>query len=40
MKLVDGFSFMPLCKVSGLSGNLQLAEISLSSEAAEATVSH
>ncbi|XP_059623433.1 uncharacterized protein LOC132266549 [Cornus florida] len=26
-KLVDGFSFLPSCKASGLSGNIQLAEI-------------
>ncbi|XP_015889736.3 uncharacterized protein LOC107424440 isoform X1 [Ziziphus jujuba] len=40
VKLLDGLSFMPPCKVSGLSGNLQLAEISLSNEVAEPTVSH
>lgn len=32
VKLLDGFSFMPSCKASGLSGNLQLAEIVLDSE--------
>ncbi|XP_004287778.1 PREDICTED: methyltransferase-like protein 23 [Fragaria vesca subsp. vesca] len=31
-RLLDAFSFMPLCKSSGLSGNLQLAEIVLDSE--------
>ncbi|XP_057500063.1 uncharacterized protein LOC130784248 isoform X3 [Actinidia eriantha] len=31
-KLLDGFSFMPSCKASGLSGNIQLAEIVLNSE--------
>ncbi|KAL6222235.1 hypothetical protein ACLB2K_005627 [Fragaria x ananassa] len=30
--LLDAFSFMPPCKSSGLSGNLQLAEIVLDSE--------
>ncbi|KAG5534548.1 hypothetical protein RHGRI_022610 [Rhododendron griersonianum] len=29
MKLLDGFSFMPSTKASGLSGNIQLAEIVL-----------
>ncbi|CAK9160521.1 unnamed protein product [Ilex paraguariensis] len=29
VKLLDGFSFMPSCKASGLSGNIQLAEIVL-----------
>ncbi|KAL7192912.1 hypothetical protein ACSBR2_024678 [Camellia fascicularis] len=32
MKLLDGFSFMPSYKASGLSGNIQLAEIVLNSE--------
>ncbi|CAK7355409.1 unnamed protein product [Dovyalis caffra] len=32
LKLIDGFSFMPPYKASGLSGNIQLAEIVLSSE--------
>lgn len=32
VKLLDAFSFMPSCKASGLSGNLQLAEIVLDSE--------
>ncbi|KAK3037144.1 hypothetical protein RJ639_031031, partial [Escallonia herrerae] len=27
VKLLDGFSFMPFCKASSLSGNIQLAEI-------------
>ncbi|XP_028110940.1 methyltransferase-like protein 23 isoform X2 [Camellia sinensis] len=31
-KLLDGFSFMPSYKASGLSGNIQLAEIVLNSE--------
>ncbi|KAL6220736.1 hypothetical protein ACLB2K_008492 [Fragaria x ananassa] len=31
-RLLDAFSFMPSCKSSGLSGNLQLAEIVLDSE--------
>jgi len=31
MKLLDGFSFMPSTKASGLSGNIQLAEIVLNS---------
>ncbi|GMP32071.1 hypothetical protein CsSME_00005999 [Camellia sinensis var. sinensis] len=31
-KLLDGFSFMPSYKSSGLSGNIQLAEIVLNSE--------
>ncbi|XP_052196012.1 uncharacterized protein LOC127803651 isoform X1 [Diospyros lotus] len=29
VRLIDGFSFMPSCKESGLSGNIQLAEIVL-----------
>lgn len=36
VKLLDSFSFMPSHKASALSGNLQLAEIVLNSEAAEA----
>ncbi|XP_050379765.1 uncharacterized protein LOC126797045 isoform X2 [Argentina anserina] len=32
VKLLDAFSFLPSCKSSGLSGNLQLAEIVLESE--------
>lgn len=32
MKLLDGFSFTPSYKASGLSGNIQLAEIVLNSE--------
>ncbi|KAL7223779.1 hypothetical protein ACSBR1_025268 [Camellia fascicularis] len=32
MKLLDGFSFMPSYKASGISGNIQLAEIVLNSE--------
>ncbi|XP_061998816.1 uncharacterized protein LOC133716088 [Rosa rugosa] len=32
VKLLDAFSFMPSSKASGLSGNLQLAEIVLDSE--------
>ncbi|XP_050229800.1 uncharacterized protein LOC126678927 isoform X2 [Mercurialis annua] len=32
VKLIDGFSFMPSYKASGLSGNIQLAEIMLKSE--------
>lgn len=32
VKLLDAFSFMPSCKASGLSGNLQLAEIVLDGE--------
>lgn len=31
-KLLDGFSFMPSNKASGLSGNIQLAEIVLNCE--------
>ncbi|XP_048444439.1 histone-arginine methyltransferase METTL23 isoform X2 [Pyrus x bretschneideri] len=40
LKLLDAFSFMPSYKASGLSGNLQLAEIVLDSEQAETTVLH
>lgn len=29
VKLLDGFSFLPSCKASGLSGNIQVAEIVL-----------
>ncbi|OAY60923.1 methyltransferase-like protein 23 isoform X2 [Manihot esculenta] len=36
-RLLDGFSFMPSCKASGLSGNIQLAEIVLNSEHSEET---
>ena len=32
VKLLDGFSFMPSNKASGLSGNIQLAEIVLNCE--------
>ncbi|XP_048231084.1 probable methyltransferase-like protein 23 isoform X2 [Ricinus communis] len=32
VKLLDGFSFMPSHKASGLSGNIQLAEIMLNNE--------
>ncbi|XP_057962622.1 uncharacterized protein LOC131154113 [Malania oleifera] len=32
VRLLDGFSFMPSCKASGLSGNIQLAEIVLNDE--------
>ncbi|CAK9177190.1 unnamed protein product [Ilex paraguariensis] len=35
VKLLDGFSFMPSCKASGLSGNIQLAEIVLNGEQAK-----
>ncbi|KAA8532013.1 hypothetical protein F0562_006845 [Nyssa sinensis] len=35
IKLRDGFSFMPSCKASGLSGNIQLAEIVLNSDQAD-----
>ncbi|WCJ32710.1 hypothetical protein M5689_014115 [Euphorbia peplus] len=35
VKLLDGFSFMPSYKVSGLSGNIQLAEIVLNSSQSE-----
>ncbi|KAK9284310.1 hypothetical protein L1049_023481 [Liquidambar formosana] len=34
-KLLDGFSFMPSSKASGLSGNIQLAEIVLNSKQTE-----
>lgn len=34
LKLLDGFSFMPFSKESGLSGDIQLAEIVLCSEQA------
>ncbi|KAM7524039.1 hypothetical protein LguiA_013941 [Lonicera macranthoides] len=37
VKLLDGFSFMPSRKASGLSGNIQLAEIVLNCEPAEST---
>lgn len=37
VKLLDGFLFMPSCKASGLSGNIQLAEIVLKSKPAEST---
>ncbi|XP_058009111.1 uncharacterized protein LOC110642233 isoform X2 [Hevea brasiliensis] len=37
VKLLDGFSFMPSSKASGLSGNIQLAEIVLNSEQSEET---
>ncbi|KAF3440340.1 hypothetical protein FNV43_RR18624 [Rhamnella rubrinervis] len=40
VKLLDSFSFMPSFKASGLSGNLLLAEISLSSEVTKTTISH
>ncbi|XP_072980822.1 uncharacterized protein [Typha angustifolia] len=30
--LLDGFSFMPLCKASSLQGNIQLVEITLNNE--------
>lgn len=30
VKLLDGFSFLPSWKASGLSGNIQLVEIGLS----------
>ncbi|GAV74724.1 Methyltransf_16 domain-containing protein [Cephalotus follicularis] len=39
MKLLDGFSFMPSYKVSGLSGNIQLAELALDRKSAEETLS-
>ncbi|KAL5752422.1 hypothetical protein ACOSQ2_022929 [Xanthoceras sorbifolium] len=39
VKLLDGFSFLPPDKASGLSGNIQLAEIVLSCEHAEETSS-
>ncbi|KAK1587713.1 hypothetical protein Q3G72_016119 [Acer saccharum] len=39
VKLLDGFSFLPPDKASGLSGNIQLAEIVLSCEQAEETSS-
>ncbi|KAG9146044.1 hypothetical protein Leryth_016599 [Lithospermum erythrorhizon] len=32
MKLIDGFSFLPAQKASGLSGNIQLVEIALNGE--------
>ncbi|XP_031258804.1 methyltransferase-like protein 23 isoform X3 [Pistacia vera] len=35
VKLLDGFSFLPPDKASGLSGNIQLAEIVLSGELTE-----
>ncbi|XP_062101894.1 uncharacterized protein LOC133809033 isoform X2 [Humulus lupulus] len=38
VKLLDSFSFMPSQKVSGLSGNLQLAEIVLNTEVSELKV--
>lgn len=40
VKLLDAFSFMPSHKASGLSGNLQLAEIVLDSQRAEIPVLH
>ncbi|XP_044470436.1 methyltransferase-like protein 23 isoform X2 [Mangifera indica] len=39
VKLLDGFSILPPDKASGLSGNIQLAEIVLSGEVAEETSS-
>ncbi|KAJ0096428.1 hypothetical protein Patl1_29158 [Pistacia atlantica] len=39
VKLLDGFSFLPPDKASGLSGNIQLAEIVLSGELTEETSS-
>ncbi|KAI9166134.1 hypothetical protein LWI28_026798 [Acer negundo] len=39
VKLLDGFSFLPPDKASGLSGNIQLAEIVLCCEQAEETSS-
>ncbi|XP_048431599.1 histone-arginine methyltransferase METTL23-like [Pyrus x bretschneideri] len=39
-KLLDAFSFMPSYKASGLSGNLQLAEIVVDSEWADTTELH
>lgn len=35
VKLLDGFSFMPPDKTSGLSGNIQLAEIVLNYQPAK-----
>lgn len=35
VKLLDGFSFMPPFKASGLSGNIQLAEIVLKTDGGE-----
>ncbi|XP_012088473.1 methyltransferase-like protein 23 isoform X2 [Jatropha curcas] len=37
VKLLDGFSFMPSYKASGLNGNIQLAEIVLNSKNTEET---